>query len=109
MSDFKILNYDELDAELQTYKVVLLEPSAYSTKRISEKMVRIQAYKDRVQSIIEDASKNRNILEQKYNELSSQIERKREGLLINNTDISKLPQKKAEAASNLKLEKNSLI
>jgi len=104
-TEFKILNYDELDAELKTYEIKLIEPSAFATQKINKKFVAVQACKDRVQSILEDAIKNTNIIERRKNSIEFDVEREKEKLLINNDDVKALSsQDKRNAAVNIKLE-----
>jgi len=106
MSDeFKILDYEKLSEELKTYAVKLIEPSSYPTEVINKKLVKIQSYKDRVQSIYEDAISNRNILEKKLNDLEEEFEREKERLMINDKEIQELSsQDKRNAALNNKLK-----
>ena len=104
MNEFKVLDYVALDAELRNCTVALIDPSENATTRINKRLIKIQGYKDRVLGMMYDAINNKNLVEKKYNEMSFEIERAKESLMINDDDIKELAQKKAEAAVNLKLK-----
>jgi len=103
--EFKILDYVELSKELKTYEVELLEPSSYPTPKINRRLIRIQSYKDRVQSMIEDAITNRNIVEKRVDQLQHEIDREKERLMAKDSEILELSSAdKRTAAVNLKLK-----